>query len=178
LRYQASTLPVTLLPNQTVVLNDVLLRFGVASGSGALELFWSGTGPVIASRTYTTAAAGGTYGQSIDATQSFSSDSYVPGLRSDSAFRSNAGFVNGSDTTIGVTATLLSSGGQTLATAFVQLGPRAQSQSSLAALFPTVNVAALGTVTLQAHTDNGAVLFAYGSLVDNVSGDPVFFAGQ
>jgi hypothetical protein len=41
-----------------------------------------------------------------------------------------------------------------------------------------VNVAALGTVTLQAHTDSGPMLFAYGSLIDNNSGDPVFFGGM
>ena len=34
------------------------------------------------------------------------------------------------------------------------------------------------TVTLQAHTDSGPLLFAYGSIIDNTSGDPVFFAGE
>jgi len=33
-------------------------------------------------------------------------------------------------------------------------------------------------VTLQAHTDSGPLLFAYGSIIDNTSGDPVFFAGE
>jgi hypothetical protein len=51
-------------------------------------------------------------------------------------------------------------------------------QYSLGNLFPGVNVAALGSVTLQAHTDSGPALFAYGSMVDNSSGDPVFFAGM
>ena len=41
-----------------------------------------------------------------------------------------------------------------------------------------IDVTSIGTVTLMAHTDSGPVLFAYGSLVDNQSGDPVFFAGQ
>jgi hypothetical protein len=130
------------------------------------------------SRTYTTAADGGTYGQSIDATQNFAADSYVPGLRSDSAFRSNVGFVNGSDFNINVVATLLSGTGQAIATAYVPLGARAQAQYSLAALFPMIDVTSIGTVTLMAHTDSGAVLFTYGSIVDNQSGDPVFFAGQ
>jgi hypothetical protein len=179
LRYQGSTIPMTVLPNQTIVLRDVLSQFGVASGSGALEVLWNGnTGPVVASRTYTTADNGGTYGQSIDPVQSFGYDSYVPGLRSDSAFRSNVGFVNGGDTTIGINATLLAGTGQSIATAFVPLAPRSQSQYSLAALFPFVNVSALGTVTLQAHTDSGPFLFVYGSIIDNASGDPVFFAGE
>jgi len=61
----------------------------------------------------------------------------------------------------------------------VQLSAHGQAQYSLGSLFlPNVNVASLGTVTVQAHTDNGAVLFAYGSMIDNNSGDPVFFAGE
>jgi hypothetical protein len=179
LRYQSATMPVAIAPKQTVVLSDIVSQFGASNGSGALEILWNGaTGPIVASRTYTTAPNGGTFGQSIDVVQSFGYDSYVPGLRSDSAFRSNVGFVNGGDTTIGITATLLSSNGQSLATAFVQLAPRGQTQYSLASLFPSLNIAVLGSVTLQAHTDSGPVLFAYGSMVDNGSGDPVFFAGQ
>jgi len=179
LRYLNATMPVVMAPNQTVVLSDVLSQFGASSGSGALEVAWSGgNGPIIASRTYTTAANGGTFGQSIDPVQSFGADSYVPGLRSDSAFRSNVGFVNSGDVSIGITATLLTSGGQPLASAFVPLAPRSQTQFSLASLFPSLNIPALGTVTLQAHTDSGPFLFAYGSMVDNASGDPVFFAGE
>jgi hypothetical protein len=56
--------------------------------------------------------------------------------------------------------------------------PRSQAQYSLTTLFPNVNASSLGSFTMQAHTDSGAVLFAYGSVVDNGSGDPVFFAGQ
>src|SRR5581483_3352834 len=175
----AQTLPVAVPPAQTVVLADVLSQFGVSSGSGALELSWNGSaGPVIASRTYTTVSGGGTFGQSIAAVQAFGSDSDIPGLRSDAAFRSNVGFVNGGNTTIGIVATLLSSSGQTVGSAFIALPPRSQTQSSLAALFPGVDVASLGTVTLHAHTDSGPSLYAYGSIIDNVSGDPVFYGGM
>ncbi len=175
----AQSIGVTILPMQTVILADVLSQFGVASGSGALQLGWSGTaGPVVASRTYTTNAGGGTYGQSIDAVQSFGSDSDIPGLRSDGTYRSNAGFVNGSSSAIGITVDLLSPTGQTIASAFVQLPPRSQTQQSLAALFPGVDVSSLGAVTLHAHTDSGAALFAYGSIIDNRSGDPVFYGGE
>jgi hypothetical protein len=41
-----------------------------------------------------------------------------------------------------------------------------------------VNAAAVGTFTLMARTDSTTGLFAYGSIVDNTSGDPVFFAGR
>jgi PKD repeat protein len=168
----------TVPAGRTTTLNDILDWLGLSAGSGALEVAWTGgTGPVISSRTYTTADGGGTFGQSIDAVSSFGSDRWVPGLRSDAGFRSNAGFVNAGNDTIGVALTLLAANGQQLATGFVSLPPQSQAQTSIASLFPGVNVASLGSVTLQAHTD-GTGLFVYGSIVDNASGDPVFYAGR
>jgi len=160
---------------------DLLASLGMQSGSGAFEVLWSGTtGPIVASRTYTTAEGtnGGTYGQSIDPVSSFGRQVYVAGLRSDTSFRSNIGVVNGSTEIMGVTLELLSSTGQTIASAFVQLSPKSQTQASLSALFPNVNAAAVGSFTLMARTDSATGLFAYGSIVDNGSGDPVFFAGR
>lgn len=166
-------------PNQTLMLDDVAGRFGVTSGSGALELSWSGgVSPVVTSRTYTPSSSGGTYGQSIDPVQAFGSDTYVTGLRSDSGFRSNVGFVNSGDQAIGVNVTLISGTGQTLATGIVVVQPKSMTQTAISSLFPNVNVNNLGAFTLQAHTDTAPTLFAYGSIVDNMSGDPVFFAGR
>ena len=66
-----------------------------------------------------------------------------------------------------------------IATGFVQLSAHGQAQYSLGSLFlPNVNVASLGTVTVQAHTDNGAVLLAYGWMINNNTGEPIFFAGE
>jgi hypothetical protein len=45
------------------------------------------------------------------------------------------------------------------------------------ALFPAAASRA-GTLTLYAHTDSAPTLSAYGSIIDNASGDPVFFAGR
>lgn len=168
----------SLLAGHTMVLADVLSAFGLTSGSGALEVTWSaGSAPVVTSRTYTSVETGGTYGQSIDPVAAFQKDAFVPGLRSDTQFRTNVGFVNDSDVTTGVTVTLLGPFGQTLATAFVQLAPKSMTQASMGALFPNVDATTLGYFTLQAHDDSGQ-LFAYGSIVDNASGDPVFFSGQ
>lgn len=180
LRYGASARSYTLGAGETVVLRDVLASFGLTSGTGALRISWTaaGGGPAVTSRTYTTTESGGTYGQSIDPVQSFGYDSIVPGLRSDSSFRSNIGFVNGGDAPINIGVTLLNNWGQTVATASLTLQGRAQTQTSLSGLFPKIDTSNLGTFTLQAHTDNAATLFLYGSIVDNRSGDPVFFAGE
>jgi PKD repeat protein len=170
---------VTLPPSRTIVIADVAQVMGVSNGSGALRVSWSGSsGPIVTSRTYTTTDGGGTYGQSIDPVASFANDSVVPGLRADSAFRSNAGFVNGGDLPMTVTATLLSDSGAVIGTTQIGLAPRSQVQYAIGALFPAANTPRAGTLTLVAHADGSPNLFAYGSIVDNASGDPVFFGGR
>jgi PKD repeat protein len=170
---------VSVAPSRTVVIADITQALGVSSGSGALQVSWSGAnGPIVTSRTYTTIDGGGTYGQSIDPVTSFDNDSYVPGLRSDSSFRSNVGFVNGGDAQMTVTVTLLSDSGGILGTTQIGLAPRSQVQYAVGALFPAANTPRAGTLTLLAHADGSPNLFAYGSIVDNASGDPVFFGGR
>ena len=165
--------------SRTVVIADVTQALGVSSGSGALQVSWTtASGPIVTSRTYITADNGGTYGQSIDPVTAFGNDSFVPGLRSDSSFRSNVGFVNGGDTQLTVTATLLSDTGAVLGMTQIGLSPRSQVQYGVGALFPAANNPRAGTLTLLAHADGPANLFAYGSIVDNASGDPVFFGGR
>ena len=175
----AASQSVAIPPSRTVVIADVAQALGITSGSGALQVLWNAAaGPIVTSRTYTTADGGGTYGQSIDPVNSFANDSFVPGLRSDSSFRSNVGFVNGGDTQLTVTATLLSDTGATIGTTQIGLSPRSQVQYAIGALFPAANTPRPGTLTLLAHADGPANLFAYGSIVDNASGDPVFFGGR
>jgi len=168
-----------LAAGETRVLRDVASLFGVQSGTGALEFAADGfVAPVVTSRTYTSTADGGTYGQSIDPVMRYRADAYVPGLRSDSSYRSNVGFYNNSNTATGVTAKLVNLYGQEVASTFVSVPAHAPVQFSLSSLFPNVNLASYPTLTLHAHTDGGAILFGYGSVVDNASGDPVFFAAQ
>jgi PKD repeat protein len=175
----AASQVVTLPPSRTIVIADVAQMFGISNGSGALRVTWNGSpGPIVTSRTYTSAVGGGTFGQSIDPVASFANDSVVPGLRADSSFRSNAGFVNGGDLPMTVTATLLSDFGIVIGTTQVGLAPRSQVQYAIGTLFPAANTPRAGTLTLIAHADGSAALFAYGSIVDNASGDPVFFGGR
>lgn len=168
-----------LAPGSTNRVTDILTWLGnFPSGSGALEVSWFGSNaPIMTSRTYTTSVGGGTYGQSIDPIAAYSQNVYVPGLRSDGSFRSNLGFVNGSDSSLTASVQLLAADGHVLATTTLSLLPRSQTQSSVGGLFPGIDVTTLGTFTLAAHSD-AASLFAYGSIVDNASGDPVFFAGR
>ncbi len=180
LRYAAAgTRTLTLTAGETRVLSDIISWFGLGgSSSGMLEVSSFGSMPVVTSRSYTTDVNGGTYGQSVDPVAAFGRDMYVTGLRSDVSFRSNVGFVNGGGELVAVSVRLLASSGQVVAATQLMLGASSQAQYSLASLFPGVNVAGVGTVTLHARTDGAPTLFAYGSIIDNASGDPVFFAGE
>ena len=176
LRYGSTTRTLALGGRDTEILADIVSSFNQSSGSGALLVSWEGSaGPVVTSRTYTTSESGGTFGQSIDPMGELRSAMYVPGLRNDSSFRSYLGVVNGGDESENVTFILLYPSGNELARSTVNVAARTQVQYSVSALFPNVNASAF---TLAVEGDANARLFAYGSMVDNASGDPVFFAGQ
>lgn len=178
LRYGGATKNVSLAARDTMILDDILSEFNQTTGQGALQITWTAgtTGPVVTSRTYTTTETSGTFGQSIDPVASFASEVYVPGLRNDGSYRSNVGFVNGGTDAESFFVILLSPSGTELGRTVVTLAAGAQSQASIAALFPSV--AQTGNFTLAVRGDSDAMLFAYGSMVDNDSGDPVFFAGR
>jgi PKD repeat protein len=168
---------VRVAPRATTVIADIVREMGFDSGNGMLELSWSGTAPVATSRTYTSTPSGATYGQSIDPVEAFGRESYVTGLRSDVSFRSNIGFVNSGDDSILVEVNLLNGAGAQLGSTVVAVGAKGLVQYSVSALFPNVTTASLGSFTV--HAKSGSTkMFAYGSIVDNASGDPVFFAGR
>jgi PKD repeat protein len=170
----------TVAGGKLLELTDVAAWFGLTNATGAVEITSTSSvyAPIVTARTYTDGANGGTYGQSVDAVTSFGRDSIVTGIRSSGSYRSNIGLLNAGDVTLGVNLTLVGQYGQSLADGFVMVPPRSQSQAPLAAFFPGVDLSNAGSFTLQAHTDNAATLFAYGSVIDNGTGDPVFFAGK
>ena len=178
LRYGGKSKSLFLAANETLVIADIVDAMGFQSGTGTLIAAWdASTGPVITTRNYTSAASGGTFGQSIDPVAEFSAETYVAGLRSDPSFRSNVGFVNGGSQPITVVVTLYASSGAEVATASLSLNPEQLVQTSVAAMFPGVNSSTLGHFTLRAQA-TAAGLFAYGTVIDNASGDPVFVAGR
>jgi PKD repeat protein len=177
LRYAGAQRTISLGGNDTMVLADVLSQFGQTAGNGTLQVAWTSVGgPVVTSRTYTSVATGGTFGQSIEPVASFASRVFVPGLRNDADYRSNIGFVNGGSEVEVVNVSLISQFGTELGRTTVTLQPNQVLQYGVTALFPNITVPP--GFTLQADGDSNSRLFAYGSMVDNDSGDPVFFAGR
>lgn len=176
LRYGGAERTLAVAARETKVLADVLSAFDLTSGAGALSVGWNGAnGPVVTSRTYTSTESGGTFGQSIDPIASVKSTMVVPGLRNDGSFRSNIGFVNAGFEKETFSVIVLSASGNELARRIITLDPGALVQHSVSSLFSNVNSSSF---TMVMEGDTNAQLFAYGSMVDNESGDPVFFAGQ
>ncbi|MGZ8867016.1 MAG: PKD domain-containing protein [Thermoanaerobaculia bacterium] len=178
LRYGGKNKSLVLMANETAVIPDIVDAMGFDSGTGTLVVTWdNSTGPIVTTRNYTPAPGGGTYGQSIEPAAAFTSETYVTGLRSDASFRANVGFVNGGTSAITLQVTLIGSTGGQMSSAVLSLNPDQLVQTSVAALFPAINAATLGSFTLHARS-SAAGLFAYGSVIDNASGDPVFFGGR
>ena len=178
IRYASTSKTLALDGRETYMIADILTQMGYSSGMGPLEISWNGgTGPIVTSRTYTTDEQGGTYGQSVDPIEAFGNEMFVPGLRSDVNFRSNVGFLNGGTEAEQLTIALLSPAGFELASTTIVLQPKELMQQAVTALFPGVSASA-GNFTLSMRGDANAKVFAYGSMVDNASGDPVFFAGR
>jgi len=178
LRYGGTTKSLALSARETYVVSDVLTQFGFSSGNGPFFINWTGgNAPVVTSRTYTTDDRGGTFGQSIDPVAAFTNEQFVPGLRSDVSYRSNVGVLNGGSDAEELTVTLLSPAGFELASTRIILKPGELMQQAVTSLFPGVS-ASTGSFTLYVRGDANARVFAYGSMIDNASGDPVFFAGR
>ena len=178
LRYNGATKSLFLDSRATTTLADVVTQMGFGSGSsGAVTITWSGPGPIVTSRTYTSVENGGTFGQSIDPVASFRNEMYVTGLRADTSFRSNIGFLNGGSEQETFIVALLAPAGYEIARTVAGLDPGEVGQYSVTSFFPNVS-GSLGNFTLVIRGDNNAKLFAFASMIDNASGDPVFFAGR
>jgi PKD repeat protein len=166
----------------TRTIGDIMSWLGAGEGTGALQIVWTGNseGVVATSRTYTTRGFdSGTLGQAIGMTaaREFGDRAIVTGLTSDTRFRTNLGLVNSGDSAIGVTLRLIAPDGRQLATAFATVQARSQVQAAAANLFPSVSFANLGSFTVVAETPV-RTMYAYGSVIDNQSGDPIFISGR
>jgi PKD repeat protein len=165
---------------RSVAIADVVTWLGLGGGNGALEVSATGAVPVITARTYTNRTVdNGTFGQSIDAiaTVGLSSVSTLTGLKSDGTYRSNIGVVNGGNRAATVSLSIYSASGQLLGNTVLVVPPLSQLQASALALFPNLPSSGGGAFTVRASADTTSIA-AWGSVVDNQSGDPIFIAGE
>jgi len=168
---------VTVAANATVTLRDII---GAAGGSGALIV--AGNHPfAITSRAVATSARG-TFNESIVPATEFidavTHDAFLPGLAANGATRSNIGFFaaadRGADMT--VTITLFGPAGTQLGTRSFTVPGGGMTQVQIST--QTLTAASFGEGSARVSITGGnGIATAYGSVVDNATGEGVFIAG-
>ncbi|MHB0969124.1 MAG: PKD domain-containing protein [Thermoanaerobaculia bacterium] len=173
-------LPLQLAPRASSSLPEVVTYLGGATRGGIRIRSTDGTQiPIVRGRAYTTRGERGTVGQSIppaDDSQ-FGSSFVLAGLPHGGGWRSNVGLINRANRERHVTARLLDVLGSQLAATEIRLAPTSHWQSSLGQTFPGTAGPTHQHYTVVLTIDEGDV-FAYGSYVDNISGDPVYVGGE
>jgi hypothetical protein len=169
----------TLAPHATQLVSDVI---GSAGGSGAIIV--SGNHPFVAMSRARASSARGNFAESVFPAAEFfdatSRDSFITGLASNSASRTNVGFFAAADrgAPMTITITLLGADGTQLGTPqsfTVPAGGMMQTQISVRALTSSSFDNATARVSI---TGGSGVATAYGSVIANDSGDGAFIAGS
>jgi len=176
---QSKTL--SLSPGRSVRYTDALSSLFGFSGAAALRITPSTGTLMVTSRTYNQTSKG-TFGQFIPAAPGSAAialgDSVPLVQLADSASatsgaRTNIGFVNTSSKTIRVKADLYDGSAAKLGSKMVTLQPYEYTQ--IDKIFRSVTSSALdNSYAILSSSTSGASFLAYGSVVDNRSGDPVY----
>ncbi len=170
-----------LAAGQTLRIDDLLHgQFG-SSGLSLIALM-PPDGAFMASRTWT-AAGTGSYGVGIPPMPAGTGATLGQGspniahLESSAAFRSNLGLVETSGVGLPATVRLIiyDAAGNELARQDVALAAHSVTQVPLSSLVTGTVYGARATVEVVA---GGGTVFVYGSVIDNVTGDPIYIAGE
>lgn len=166
-------LTTTVGPGVQKVFDDIVGQIG-RTGTGSLEIS-SDVGLYITSRTYNLGSAG-TFGQFLDgysgdAGIGMGQSAYLPQLSQNSAFRSNIGFLNTSDSQASIRVQLLASDGSNVGQFTKTLASGANWQKDR----PFSTVAGQDNIsggTAKVEVTSGSGIIAYASVIDNDTQDP------
>lgn len=175
---EAEAVPIEIPANQSYLFEDAVRSvFGRSSGTGTV-LIGSDQPVIVSSRTYNNSPEG-TYGQSISGMPI--RDALAPGELASviqlaaGSFRSNLGAVNLTGEPIDVVAEIYSDAGQRLDTRVLRIPPWSHLQIN--AVFSQAGHPQIADgYAVMRCSDLNARWFAYASVVDNRSGDPVYVA--
>lgn len=143
---------------------------GSSSVSGALDVR-TGSWMSAVSRTYTTRADGGTYGEILPLYPPLGWPArHFSGIEVNERSRVNSGFYNGSDAATRLELRLYAAAGELIASTFIDLAPRQSLQLPVGQLFG-IEIPQ-GLYGLSVLPLDGAGTWPYVSTVDNVTGDP------
>lgn len=181
---------VTIPPNGTRILRDVLAGHrGLSETAGAI-LIGADKPFAVASRTYVVSPSGATQGQSVMPVRDFLDNSlghvnladaaaYVPGLTANARYRTNLGFVAGSSSSSGLMIEVMLRGADG-----TSLGSRMFTVSGGSFMHAQFSSAAItsatfdeGSATYRIVAGSGAVV-PYASIVDNLSQAAFYVSGQ
>ncbi len=182
---------VTLAPGTTRIVRDVMNGFQGRSQGLVGGLALSGNVPfAVTSRTFTAGPGGGSFGQTVPPVQGFIDNTiggtdvsmavaYLPGVVTNGSFRTNIGFLAASgDAGMTITAELRLADGTSGGTrTFNVPANRFVHIQFGAATIGTVTTFDAASVRMRITAGSGAVT-PYASIVDNVSGDAVYVAGN
>jgi subtilisin-like proprotein convertase family protein len=164
-----------LAPRQTAVLNDIVGRTMETSGTGNLDVVGEVQSLLITSRTYTTSDHG-TFGQFIPAELNTTGIRYgdlarvILPLRNDPAFRSNFGFSEVDGGSGSVRVVYFDAAGTKVGQSDYPAVPFGHTQNLI-----TATGVARAEVSV---TSGNARVLAYGSMVDNQTGDGIYVDAQ
>ncbi len=175
------TVPFSLLPGRSIRYNDVLFTVFGFTGAASLRIDVSAGEVTVSSRTYNQTDAG-TYGQFIGGAPAsraiaFGQEGRIIQLThnqsNSSGYRTNVGFLNCTSLTILVRVDLYRWDGIFLGTRNFQLDPYSFIQRDRLFGVVTQDDVPDGYVVVQTLTPGGK-FFAYASVVDNRTGDPIY----
>jgi hypothetical protein len=174
-----ATRTTTVAAGAQAILTDVVGQFGV-SGSAALEIRCSQRLQV-SSRTYNKATTG-TFGQEYDGVDPgggliAGQDAYLPHLIENAAYRTNIALVNTGTTTATATVTLFNGAGGQLGSYSVTLQP-GQWRQEYRPFNSKAGQSNLSRGWARVSVEAGEGVFAFASLIDNLTSDPTTIPTQ
>jgi hypothetical protein len=171
----------TLLDGRSDHFDDVLAGVFTFTGAAALRLVTTSDGLLVTSRTYDQLAKG-SFGQFVPGLAKASGvhsgqEGRLIGLRHDptltQGFRTNLGLLSLSPAPITIEVTFCNKRGGHFGTTSLELEPFEFRQINRAFEAVTPALVEFGYISVKTTTTGGAFL-AYASMVDNVTGDPIF----
>ena len=170
-----------LAPDRAVRYDNVLESLFEAEGAGTLRITTTRGDLMASARTASSDGVGfvGQYIGGMDGIQSAGAgkQQHLIQLQNDAAARTNIGVVNACDLTIRVEVAFFAAGGSSLGGEQLDLEPFESTQIN-----NVFSTKALGDVNdafaIVTTSTDGAAFFAYASVVDNTTNDPVFVPGR
>ncbi len=164
--------PVAIAPNSQLTLTNVVQsKFGLVNVKGSLMIYTTNGAPVaLSARTYTVDTQGKSYGHDVSGVLAQGS-AWVGGLAEDALYRTSIGIFWPWEE-VGVFDVSVYHSDGTLAGSGPVIFPRSGLQQAFVTRFGVSNL--IDGYAVITCTDPLAMWFAYGSRVDEVSGDAVF----